>query len=244
MIFAVGTLVFNLTYTESYRNQLSRIFDEGWIEDEHFVDRLSDAKHRNEIESQQNNTKKTVQQNVATNMDSSKSIKVENDASAVLDEKIGYQNQLKQLNLQKLGLILSRLCIFAISFILIVTVGQVVTFVVLGIFDLILLLALFVVSVASLGIIYAVNPNFAKNIMDTVDNTNDTVALLSNFLAKITTYLPIVIAVMISSGVLSIILLSKFSTQNHKAKNIVLIIAMSIVTLVAIVTMIAVGGAK
>ena len=37
MIFAVGTLVFNLTYTESYRNQLSRIFDEGWIEDEHFV---------------------------------------------------------------------------------------------------------------------------------------------------------------------------------------------------------------
>jgi len=64
--------------------------------------------------------------------------------------------------LQKLRLLLTRLLIFIINFIFLATVGQVVTYVVLGVFDLFLLLFLFISSALLFGFIYTAYPNFEK----------------------------------------------------------------------------------
>ena len=80
--------------------------------------------------------------------------------------------------------------------------------------------------------------------MSIVNNTSETVASISNVMAKIVPYFPIATAAMISSGVGSIVLLGKVAPGNYKARKVTLIVLMTILSLIAIISMIAVGHAK
>jgi len=171
---------------------------------------------------------------------SNKDAKIQSNGSLVAGSKFDFEKLTKQRNLKKLGLLLSRFWIFTISFILFVTIGQVVTYVVLGVFDLFLLIS----SVLSFGFIYAAYQNFAKIIMSIINNTSEIVASISNVMEKMAPYFPVAIAVMILSGVFSIVLLGKVEPRNYKTIKVTLIMIMSIVSLIAIVAMIAVGCAK
>ena len=98
----------------------------------------------------------------------------------------------------------------------------------LGVFDLFLLLFLFISSVLSFVVIYAAYPNFVKNIMSIVNNTSEIVSSISNIMAKIVLYLPIAIAIMVESRVDSIVFLGKVAPRNYKARKVTFIVFMII----------------
>jgi len=80
--------------------------------------------------------------------------------------------------------------------------------------------------------------------MSIVDNTSETVASISNVMAKIEPYFPITTSVMISCRAGPIALLGKVAPGNYKARKVALIVLMTIVSLIAIVAMMAFGRAK
>jgi len=80
--------------------------------------------------------------------------------------------------------------------------------------------------------------------MSIVNITSETVASISNVMAKIVPYFPIVTSVMIASRAGPIALLGKVAPGNNKARKVALIVLMTIVSLIAIVAMIAFGCVK
>ena len=166
---------------------------------------------------------------------------VQTNGTATLT-KTDYTAQINKMNLNHLGLILSKLVIFCFALILFVTVGQLFAYVAVGVF----IMAVFTIWLAgtlmTLGVIYIIIPGFSK-LLDVAKNTGEFLTKISYLFLQISKFLPFALAICVAGGIASIIILNKTEPHKHKALKVVMIVFMSISLVLTVVGLVALGGA-
>ncbi len=155
-----------------------------------------------------------------------------------------YDAETKKFNVYHLGNLLANLSIFCVCALLYSVVSQIIITVFVGLFMFLLIIFWLAVTICTLGLIYAINPNFG-NILSTIQNSGEFMEKVQKLFSAILPFWPVGLALSVIAGVASLIILNKICPKQHTAKKVFVIISMVVSVIISIVIVAGViGGAK